>query len=67
MLRLNSRAHGLVDPTPTVTISLCAFSAVMFVLFIFLAGYNYGPGFGNDFFPQDFCVKYSVDFSRAMA
>jgi hypothetical protein len=59
MLHLNSRAHGLVDPTPTATISLCAFSAVMFLLFFVLAGYNYGPGFGNYFFPQDLSVKYA--------
>jgi hypothetical protein len=56
---MNSRAHGLVDPTPTATISLCAFSAVMFLLFFILAGYNYGPGFGNYFFPQDLSLKYA--------
>jgi hypothetical protein len=59
MLHLNSGAHGLVDPTPTATISLCAFSAVMFLLFFILAGYNYGPGFGNYFFPQDLSVEYA--------
>ncbi len=41
MFGLNSTAHGLVDPTPTATISLCALSATLFLLFYILTGYNY--------------------------
>jgi hypothetical protein len=59
MLHLNSGAHGLVDPTSTATISLYAFSAMMFLLFFILAGYNYGPDFGNYFFPQGLSAEYA--------
>lgn len=41
MFAMDSTAHGLVDPTPTATISLCALSATLFLLFFILTGYNF--------------------------
>jgi hypothetical protein len=41
MVRLNSEAHGLADPTPAATISLCSVSAVLFLVFYVLTGYNH--------------------------
>jgi hypothetical protein len=41
MFRLNSNDHGLVDPTPTVTISLCAVSALLFFMFYLITGYSH--------------------------
>src|SRR5712671_251669 len=49
MFALDSTAHGLVDPTPTATISLCALSATLFLLFFILTGYKavmFVPGHG---------------------
>src|SRR5215472_10739199 len=40
MFALDSTAHGLVDPTPTATISLCALSTTLFLLFFILLGYH---------------------------
>jgi hypothetical protein len=51
MFALDSTAHGLVDPTPTATISLCALSAMLFLLFFIPTGYNYhAPGAAVIFF-----------------
>jgi hypothetical protein len=51
MFALDSTAHGLVDPTPTATISLCALSAMLFLLFFIPTGYNYqAPGAAVFFF-----------------
>jgi hypothetical protein len=45
MFALNSTTHGLVDPTPSATISLCALSATLFLLFFIPTGYNdHAPG-----------------------
>jgi hypothetical protein len=41
MFRLNSEAHGLADPTPAAAISLCSVSAVLFLVFYVLTGYNH--------------------------
>jgi hypothetical protein len=50
MFALDSTAHGLVDPTPTATISLCALSATLFLLFFIsprAAIIFFGPGPGE--------------------
>jgi len=43
MFALDSTAHGLVDATPTATISLCALSTTLFLLFLVLF-FRFGPG-----------------------
>ena len=40
MFALDSTAHGLIDPTPTATISLCALSTTLFLLFFILLDYH---------------------------
>jgi len=51
LFALDSTAHGLVDPTPTATISLCALSATLFLFFFIPTGYNYhAPGAAVIFF-----------------